>query len=416
MKINTLLAAVLWGFLLSACSKDISAVNDLSEDGIRPLHKNEKFIAESDTKFGLNLFRQIAAAQPDSNIFISPLSTSMALGMTLNGAAGGTYEDMKNTLALNGLSEDEINAAYRSLIDLLLNLDENVIFQIANSIWCEQNFQPEQSFLDISQQYFDAETASLNFSSPEAVSIINSWVSDKTNGMIEEILDYIPANVVMYLINAIYFKGSWQYEFNPDNTETAQFITSGGRPAECRMMKIAGLFKYYQDDQVQVVELPYGSRKFCMTILLPAVSVDINSFTADLNKSRWQHYLNSLKSDSGQVKLPKFKVEYKLKMNNVLTAMGMGSAFDPARADFTRITSGGGIWINRVLHKTFIQVDEEGTEASAATVVEMIKLSGDGPDYFYMHADRPFIYIIRERNSDTILFLGKMMKPEWDES
>jgi len=217
----------------------------------------------------------------------------------------------------------------------------------------------------------------------------------------------------MYLINAIYFKGTWQYKFKKDDTRIKPFYTADGSMADCQMMSIHGEFDYYEDDQVQIVDLPYGSGNFSMTVFLPKNSAELNSFAADLDETNWDMYLSSMTSREGDIELPKFKFEYKLTMNTVLSAMSMGSAFDDFAADFTRINQAGDLFISRVLHKTFIQVDEKGTEAAAVTAVEISFTSAPDGE-FNMQINRPFIYVIRDHHSEAVLFMGKMAKPEWN--
>jgi len=393
------------------CTKDLSPIEDKPKQ-IRALTEDEIQLVESGKSFGLNLFKKIVAAQPDTNIFISPLSVSMALGMTLNGASGETYQAMQQTLEFNGLTNREINVAYQSLIDLLTHLDPKVMMEIANSIWYRNTFQVEQLFLDVNKKYFDAEISALDFNDPASVSIINSWVSENTHEKIKTIINKIDPLTVMFLINAIYFKGSWTYEFDKDNTENDIFYKKDGSQINCQMMHMRNRFEYYEDEDVQIIDLPYGDGDFSMTILLPKQNVEMNAFIENLDEQRWQTYLTSLQSDSGNLMLPKFKVEYKLKMNDVLSAMGMAVAFDPGRADFTRINKQGGLFISRVLHKTFVQVDEEGTEAAAVTVVE-IGYTSTEPSGFTMAVNRPFVYIIREHHSNSFLFMGKMELPLW---
>jgi len=413
MKKYILLAVVLAGYLINSCSKDSSSIDDTSNVTARPLDSAEKLLVESDKKFGLKLFKKIIEAQPDSNVFISPLSVSMALGMTLNGAAGQTYLDMLSTLELNGLSELEIRESFLSLIKLLTNLDDKVLFEIANSIWYRNTFAVLDTFKDVNSYYFNAEINALDFNDPASVDIINDWVSSKTHQRIKEIIDNIEPSVIMFLINAIYFKGTWTYEFDEDNTTDDVFMAPAG-DVPCKMMKISGDFDYYEDDDVQVVDLPYGDGKFSMTLFLPKQGTAVNQFTADLDESRWENYLAALQSDSGTVELPKFRLEYKLVMNDVLKALGMGIAFGGG-ADFTRINPSAALYISRVIHKTFVQVDEEGTEAAAVTLVEIRELSAGPSLNYHIRLDRPFLYVIRENHSNTILFMGKLMQPEWSE-
>ena len=330
----------------------------------------------------------------------------MALGMTLNGANGDTYDAMKSTLELSGLTEDEINQSYKDLIDLLTNLDEEVIFNIANSIWHRENFNVEQLFLDTNKEYFDAEVQGLDFSDPAAKEVINNWVDDKTNGLIDKIIDgNIPADVVMYLINAIYFKGVWAGEFDKVDTSDESFNNSDGSTSTVPLMFQKNDFLYAVTDDYQAVDLMYGDSLFSMTVILPNQGVDINNLveTFDINDLSNQFYSTEI-----HLYLPKFELEWKSSLNDVLKAMGMDIAFDSDRADFKRINSDGGLFIDDVLHKTFIKVDEEGIEAAAVTSVSIGVTSM--PQTTYFRVDRPFIFMIHDHHTETILFVGKVLE------
>mgnify|MGYP001274095850 CR=1 FL=1 len=229
-KIQIIIMLVVYLLSASQCTKSPN-----EPDNVRELTSLEKSIVDSDNRFGLKLFQEIVKTQKDTNIFISPLSVSMALGMTLNGADGATKQAMEQTLELVGLTEKQINESYKSLIDLLVGLDPKVIFQIANSIWYRQGVLVEQQFIDLNQNYFNALVNSLNFSDPQAVKIINDWVDQNTNGKIREILDRIEPAAVMFLINAIYFKGTWAYEFNKEYTLDDLFKCPDGSQVDCKM-------------------------------------------------------------------------------------------------------------------------------------------------------------------------------------
>jgi serine protease inhibitor len=367
----------------------------------------EQKIASSSEIFGFKLFKKISSFQKDSNIFISPISVSMALGMTLNGANGTTYDSIKTLLELNGLTEQEINQSYQSLINRLAALDPEVTFSIANSIWYLNSMNFEQEFINTNKTYFNAEVAGLDFSSPSSVDIINSWVNQNTNGKINEILESIPRDAVMYLINAIYFKADWKYKFDHSLTVDSLFTTSDGSSLTCKMMVQANNFNYLSNDLFQAVDLPYGDSLFSMTIFLPNPDKDIDEIISLFNQANWNSWLGSFNIKEGKIWLPKFEISYEDSLNKVLTSLGMGNAFSPS-ADFTRLYSKGGIFISAVKHKTYIKVDEAGTEATAATSVEFVKGINSS---FQLKFNRPFIYIIRERNSNTILFIGKMVNP-----
>ena len=408
----SLLISLLILFVFS-CSSDYSALNETEKPIIRSLTAAEKELVNTSQNFGLKLFKAINQVDTSENIFISPLSVNLALGMTLNGASGQTYNDMKSTLELNGMTEQEINEAYKTLIDLLLNLDEKVIFEIANSIWIREGFPVFQPFIDVNKNYFYSEAKTLNFSSPVAVDIINAWISGKTHGKIEDMLDYIPTTAVMYLINAIYFKGTWTYQFDQENTSAASFYTTSETSSECQMMEITGSWLYYQDDVVQIADMPYGDSLYSMTVMLPSSGQTVDDFISQLSVEGWTDYFDALEYAYGTIAMPKLKLNYKKTINDVLISLGMGIAFGSG-SDFTRIMTQPELYISRVIHQSFLQVDEGGTEAAAATIVELNYKSGS-PQGFYMSIDHPYLFVIRERVNNTILFIGKISKPVWED-
>ena len=381
----------------------------------RELSSAETELIEADNSFGIKLFKRLNAETPDSNVFISPLSISMALGMTYNGAAGSTEEAMRGTLEFGDLSRNEINESYKSLIELLEGIDTDVEFNIANSIWYRNDRIFEQDFFDRCGEYFNARVKGLDFSQGEAVKdTVNNWVEENTNGKIKDILKNVHPLAVMYLVNAIYFNGTWTYQFDEEDTKDDVFYQTGDGTRECKMMEVKSEFKYFEDSNAQVIDIPYGIGNYSMTVILPGYGEDIEEFIADLTQEKWNEWMGSFYEDSVNLFLPKLKLEYKAEetLKKVLIDMGMGVAFDEDLADFTEMYSPGGIFINKVIHKTFLEVDEEGTEAAAATVVEIIESSI--PEHPTVYLNRPFVFAIRENYSGSILFIGKIVEPVWD--
>ena len=402
---------LLWGILLSSCSDTITDDNNINENKLN-LTADEAELVKTSQTFGIKLFREIDRADERENIFISPLSVSMAFGMLLNGADNATYDSIRSVLGFENLTNEEINKAYRHLIDLLKKADEDVLFEIANSIWYHNSFHAEEAFLKTNMEYFDAEISALDFADPASVNIINSWVSEKTHEKIKTIIDELSPDEIMYLINAIYFNGSWKYEFNKDYTRDDMFYFPDGSSGLFKMMSMQARLNYYEDDDLQIVELPYGNEQYNMLIFLPKRIDGLDNFIQSLDETNWQNYLSQLKPDSGIVEMPKFKVEYKLIMNRILADMGMSLAFMPGRADFSRINKVEELSISRVIHKTFIKVDEEGTEAAAVTAIGIRVTSiGAEDDIFYFFANHPFFYVIREKDTGAILFMGRMDRP-----
>jgi len=375
----------------------------------RELTSLEKRVIESGGNFGLKLFKEINKEERDKNVFISPLSVSMALGMTYNGANGSTEEAMQKTLEFSGLTNQEINESYKSLIELLIALDPKVKFQIANSIWYRQEWTFEEVFLNLCRTYFNAEVSGLDFNDPNAKNIINGWVNDNTNGKIKEIVDVINIEDVMFLINAIYFKGTWTYEFDVSKTKDDLFTLPDGSKKGCKMMIQSNDFQYFSNADFQAIDLPYGDGGFRMTVFLPRPEKNIDDLIAEISAENWDLWMNSFSKQQGTLELPRFKLKYEKKLNDVLKALGMGIAFN-GQADFTKMYRLGGLFISRVKHKTFVEVNEEGTEAAAVTSV-VVSYESVGPSGFSMRVDRPFIFVIRENQSNTMLFIGKIVEP-----
>ncbi len=410
-KLN-LFFVLLIGIFLLQCSKNPVSTSIPTQDDPSQSTWFAPGLVESDNKFGLKLFREIIKEEKDSNVFISPLSVSMALGMTYNGANGSTQEAMQKTLELSGLTIEEVNESYKNLTKLLTQLDPKVQFQIANSIWHRETRPVIPEFINLCKKYFNALVTGVNFLDPNTAKTINAWVDENTNGKITEIVDS-PINplTVMFLINAIYFKGTWTYQFDENLTKDDEFRLPDGSKIHCRMMEQRGLYKYFSNDDFQAVDLPYGDGAFSMTIFLPNWKTNIDSLIAKFDHESFNYWISCLSypSDSLDIYIPKFTLEYELKLNDALQALGMGIAFDPWLADFTKMYKNGGVWIDKVKHKTFVKVNEEGTEAAAVTSVGMTY--GPGPPGFWMRVDRPFVFVIRENKSQTILFIGKIAEP-----
>ena len=409
-------SSVLWmlitlvGLVLLQCTRDFSVVS--MQRPIRELTAGEKALVRAGESFGFELLREIVNAEKDTNVFISPLSVSMALAMTYNGAAGATETAMQQTLGLAGLSRAQVNESFLSLIELLSQLDPKVQFLIANSIWYWQGYTVLPDFVSLNQKYFHAEVNGLDFADPGAPGVINGWVNLHTQGKIDKIIDQIGRDVMMYLINAIYFKGTWSYEFKKESTTDDWFWQDLNNKLPCKMMRQSNEFSYFENESLQAIDLPYGDGQFSMSVFLPKANASVDALIASMDAAKWAEWTAAFEKATGILYLPKFKLEWELVLNDVLKAMGMGIAFT-GQADFSRMMQDVQLFISMVKHKTFVQVDEEGTEAAAVTVVEMSRTSaGGGPSAeFVMRVDRPFLFMIREHHSQTILFVGKIVAP-----
>ncbi len=415
---RTLLLLVIVGFAFSLlqCSGTAVDPNDpVNNPPADPgdLTSADKSLAESGNIFGLKLFREIVANEVDTNIFISPLSVSMALGMTYNGANGDTRAAIQQTLELQGLTIEEVNGSYKNLINILSNLDPKVLFEIANSIWYRNGIPVKETFLNLNQIYFNSEVTALNFNDNGSATTINNWVDNKTHGKISEIINPpINPDAIMFLINAIYFKGDWTYQFDPEYTREQSFYLMDGSSNKCNMMMQQGFYKYYENDDFQTIDLPYGDGDYSMTIFLPKAETgeNVNTLSAKFTKENYEAWLVNFVENEVLLYIPKFEVEYGLVVNDALKALGMEIAFDPIKADFTNIADME-LYINEVRHKTYVKVDEVGTEAAAVTIVEIFETTSEPPSFKTININHPFLFVIREHSSNSILFMGKITNP-----
>lgn len=410
-RFNGFLPTIVLSFLFQSCGDQNDCDCNIPE--LRPITAQETIIIEAANDFSFDIFARINESDPNKNLFISPLSISTALSMTANGAVGETKEGIKTTLHQTDLPDDEMNAAYKSLSDFLTNLDPKVIMQLANSNWYKDDYSIKKTFEDILLEYYDAEVKAADFNDSGTKDLINGWIEDKTNGKIKDMIDQIPANAVMYLINAIYLKATWQYQFQKEKTEKQNFYIRDGSSIKTDMMYSEGVkANVYFQQNYQYVELPYGNGQFVFSIVMPDLPEKIDAMIQTLDFDQLNNMITEADSGTYKVYLPKFKIEYKILLNDLLSAMGMNQSFGSG-ANFTDLFEEDlELFISRVLHQSFIEVDEEGTEAAAATVVEIMETSaGPGPDPSIIFVNKPFAFFIREKHSNTILFAGKMLDP-----
>jgi len=399
--------------ILTSCEKADPAEPADKEPNKIVLNKKSAEIIQADQQFAFELFREVHELSGEENLMISPLSTSYALGMTYNGSAGDTREAFRQVLHFGDWSDQEVNESYQDLMSQLVTLDEEVQFSIANSIWYKLGYQVLQAFISDNQEYFDAAVEEIDFSAPETLDIINGWIEEKTNGKIKDMLDFIPTDAVMYLINAIYFNATWKYQFDTEETFRDDFILEGGTLHQTDFMQVEGDFNFTRQEDFTAVELPYGDSAFSMVVLLPDPGISTGKLIETMDVASWDSWFETSSLTAVQIQLPKFKYGFKLLLNDPLINLGLGVAFGGG-ADFSKILPGGGIYISRVIHQTFIDVKEEGTEAAAATIVEIREVSSpSGPPLF--RADKPFLYVIKENSTGAILFMGKVGKPEYED-
>ncbi|MBN3874765.1 MAG: serpin family protein [Nostoc sp.] len=370
-------------------------------------------IVESSNKFGFKLFSEVLKNdRGEKNLFISPSSVAIALAMTYNGASGSTQQAMAKTLELQGMNLPEINSSYAAALKQLLdNPDAKVQLNIANSLWANQDFSFAPDFLQRTQDFYKAKVSNLNFKDAAAPNIINNWVKENTSGKINKIVETIQPNAVLYLINAIYFKGKWSNEFDKSQTAQYPFYTTSGRQKQHPMMSQSGDYRYYESKQFQAVSLPYGKDgKFSFYIFLPKQNSNLNAFYQNLNVENWGKWMTQFKKQKGFIRLPRFKTEYDITLNDALKSLGMGEAFSN-KANFSGM--GKNLAISEVKHKTFVEVNEEGTEAAAATSVGIVVTSlREEPEPFRMIVNRPFFCAIRDNQTGSVLFMGSIIDPQ----
>jgi serpin B len=378
----------------------------------QPVMKNELVAASN--RFGFNLLSQLTDAGYGENVFISPTSVAMCLSMVYNGASGRTQAGMAKALELSGMSPDMLSRTNASLMQDLLTADPKVKLQIANSLWAKKGIEFQKPFLAANQEHFKARVTALDFGSPEAAKTINAWVSQNTNGLIRSIVDRIDPLDILFLINAIYFKGTWTEQFDKDATYERDFHLLNGSTAKRMMMQQDGKYQYFAADGFQAVSLPYGSGRLSMYLFVPEKKDGLPDLLEQLNAANWEKWLSGFYRMSGEVVLPRFKLEYEASLNDALKAMGMADAFAPDRADFSKMVKPPiQAYISEVKHKTFVEVNEQGTEAAAVTSTRVAMTAMPSPhEKFSIVADRPFLCAISDNTTGAVLFMGAIYDPE----
>jgi len=406
MKTEFLTPIMAFMLLFAGCSSHNGPVPD---PGDIVLTEKSLQLVKADNSFSFNLFSNIPENH-DRNVMISPLSVSLALSMTLNGANGETKTAMQKALGFEGLTQNEINQIYLDLVNALKIADSKVALTIANSIWIRKSFPVLGSFTDVNKKYFDARVESLDFDQT-GLNTINSWVNDKTSGKIPKILDSISPEEIMFLINAIYFNGKWQYQFDPSKTVNSDFTPAGGQTVSAPMMKMKEKFAYSEQVGYKALKMPYGRGKFQMVVMLPDQGTTPAAIAGQMDRTKWEALAASLNNPVEiDVWFPKFQYSWDIELNQILSSLGMAIAFSENDADFSKINPDFHLFITKVKHKTFIKVNEEGTEAAAVTSVG-IGVTSMPANPLEFHVNRPFLYVITEEDTGAILFIGKVENP-----
>ena len=395
--------------LFSACNNEIDT--PVSKAKPIELTATEMQISREGKDFSMQIFANLYDVhKSDENIVFSPLSLNMALAMVWNGANGETKQAIQKAMGMSDYPAEAVNAYFKKLKEALITADPRVKLALANSIWSDLLLKVKPAFININKEFYDAEVRSIDFKSPEAPKIINQWCSDHTNGLIKEMIKNISPDVCMYLMNALYFKGEWsnKFGFPKSKTKDASFQKADGSRITVKMMTQSNSLDYYSDEYLSFVSIPYGNGAFSMYFLLPERSFD--EMLARLKQpGYWNQCLIEKQPVDVDIFIPRFKINYEFlpDMNESLIRAGMGIAFGCA-ADFSKIADES-LFIKEVRQKTYIDVNEEGTEAAAVTVVVVGKSASIKPAFC---ADRPFLFVIQENSTGTVLFMGKIGNPK----
>lgn len=415
-------ALLLGAVLLGGCDESATGPSDgelppAIAELPRALTGSERTLIASTGDFGFRLLGELraeerASAEGATNVFISPLSASMVLGMGVNGARGATREGMKEALGIEELSLEEANRSYRDLIELLRGLDPRVEFLLGNSVWVREGFPIRPAFTSDVEEFFDAGTFEVDFADSATADSINGWVEASTDGEIEQLVTpRMIDGLVALLANAVYFRGDWRTPFDPDDTSSGAFRRPDGSTVQVPLMENQNIdgARFARTEDFSAADLPYGGSAFSMTVVLPPEGVAVDSLVralGDRGAAGWSEIVDSLEPGPQKVVLPRLDLSYEKVFNDALRALGMVDAFDASRADFSRLAEGardGGLHLDWVKQKSVVRVDEQGTEAAAAT--------GAGVSSLPVRADRPFVMAIRERLSGTVLFVGVVVDP-----
>ncbi|MGL5835625.1 MAG: serpin family protein [Waterburya sp.] len=399
-------------------ASSISSLNQLSTApkliASRPEPRISQLV-DASNHFSFDLFNQLQLQEKSQsqNILISPQSMAIALAMTRNGTAGETQAEMTQVLKLGQLDPTTVDLSYDQLIKTLKNGNLDVELAIANSLWVNQNISLNQQFIQTTQDFYQGKVSNLNFADPTAKQIINQWVASNTAHKIPEIVEAIAPDDALYLLNAIYFKGSWTNKFDSNATTTKPFYLKPKTTKPVAMMSQTGDYRYYQNQDFQAIRLPYGKQgELGMYIFLPQENSNLEQFQQQLNFANWQEWLSQMRSQPGKVSLPKFKLGYETELKDVLASLGMGQVFDATQADFSAMTDSA-VALNTVKHKAVIEVNEEGTEAAGVTSFG-IQITAANPQNqaFEMNINRPFFFAIRDDITETVLFMGNVVEPQ----
>ncbi|MFC5604999.1 serpin family protein [Sporosarcina koreensis] len=369
-------------------------------------------IVEPNNELGFILLDQIET-DDNGNLFISPTSLLMALAMVYNGADGVTKEEIAQALQMEGIDPMDLNKANASLMTMLNKENNAIQLQVANSIWLNNQYKFQDEFANQSKEYFNAQIEEIDITSNDSPKRINDWVEKATNGKIDKMVDApLDDDLVAMLLNAIYFKGDWKYPFDKKDTENRNFRLMAGTEKAVPFMNLQEKLAYTANSEFQAIQLPYADGEMSMIVVLPNEGVDLDEFHSTLTSEKWEEIKSDMNRTRGTILLPKFKMSYETELNDALEALGMSSAFEEGANFRKMIEEDAPLFISKVKQKTYIDVNEEGTEAAAVTGVQMDAGSAPPDDPFVMDVNRPFFFAITDDETGAILFMGLIANPE----
>ena len=372
------------------------------------LTKSQEAVMQQGNDFAFNLLRESSREFSGMNLFLSPMGVTIVSSMLANGAQGQTYNEIVEAIGLKNYSLDQVNDCYATLVTALYKADPKVSFSLANSIWVAKDLSLKKKFRTSMETTFDAESYSVDFGAAGTIKQVNDWCSKKTNGLIPKMFDQLSPLTRMLLIDALYFKGDWVYSFAEEKTYEGDFQTLAGAKAQTKFMTMSRDLDVYQDKDVSIVKLPYGNGAFLMEAIMP--NGDFAAFLSSLSLAQLQRWDQAVRTARAELHFPKFTAEFDTDegLVPVLQRLGMKRAFTEA-ADFSNM-SDESLYVSNFRQKTFIKLDEKGTEAAAVTVAEMRKNTSVGGGSLLLMFDRPFVYLIREKSTGAILFIGTKIK------
>lgn len=369
----------------------------------KPIPVDSKIVSGSN-RFGMSLLKKLASEDTHGNIFISPASAAYALTMTYNGADGATKNEMAKVLGISGMTLENVDKGYNALSRSLESADPQVELSIANSLWGRQDVSIDPNFIDRGRRHFSAEVHDLS----GGVEAINDWADSKTKGKIPKIIDELDPGTVMVLMNAVYFKGKWSKPFEKADTKNRDFYRAGGVSKVATMSK-REMLSYYGTKDFQAARLPYGNERLAMYIFLPRKGLSPLQLCQRMDESRWSDVRKDLAPVFLSLYLPTFRISWRNELKPALQSLGMRQAFDGGKADFRGISKFKPLLVTSVVQETFLDVNEVGTEAAAATAVAI----GMGrPKEETMDVNRPFLCMIVDDYTKAILFAGIINQPE----